>query len=99
MQPVEILKDLYFIERGFLNANHFVYRSENPILIDTAYIADFDETAGATTSGAINVFKINPTVILHCIRSVRISSMLEMIGLPGGNTLTRKLISLTAPEP
>jgi hypothetical protein len=47
MQPVEILKDLYFIERGFLNANHFVYRSENPILIDTAYIADFDETAGA----------------------------------------------------
>ena len=46
MQPFEILKDLFFIERGYLNANHFVYRSGQPILIDTAYIADFAETAG-----------------------------------------------------
>jgi hypothetical protein len=44
MQPVEIIKDLFFIERGFLNGNHFVFRSEKPILIDTAYIADFKET-------------------------------------------------------
>jgi hypothetical protein len=28
LQAVEILKNLFFIERGFLNANHFVYRSE-----------------------------------------------------------------------
>jgi hydroxyacylglutathione hydrolase len=41
----EILEDLFFIQRGYLNANHFVYRSEAPILIDTAYKADFDETA------------------------------------------------------
>jgi len=40
----EILKDLFFIERGFLNGNHFVYRSESPVLIDTGYISGFDDT-------------------------------------------------------
>ena len=40
----EVLKDLFFIERGYLNANHFVYRSQSPVLIDTGYIADLGET-------------------------------------------------------
>ena len=44
MAKNEILKDFFFIKRGYLNANHFVYRSESPILIDTGYIADFSET-------------------------------------------------------
>lgn len=44
MNAVEIMKDLFFVERGYLNANHFVYRSEQPILIDTGYISDFDMT-------------------------------------------------------
>jgi glyoxylase-like metal-dependent hydrolase (beta-lactamase superfamily II) len=44
MKPIEILTDLFFIERGYLNANHFVYRSPNPVLIDTAYIGDIEET-------------------------------------------------------
>ncbi|MBW2002424.1 MAG: MBL fold metallo-hydrolase [Deltaproteobacteria bacterium] len=44
MNAVEIMKDLFFIERGYLNSNHFVYRSEQPVLIDTGYIADFDVT-------------------------------------------------------
>lgn len=44
MAPIEILENLFFIERGYLNANHFVYRSPNPVLIDTAYIDDFEET-------------------------------------------------------
>ena len=38
---LEILEDLFFIERGYLNANHFVYRGDPPTLIDTGYIADF----------------------------------------------------------
>ncbi len=45
MAPIEIMKDLFFIERGYLNGNHFVYRSEDPVLIDTGYISDFDLTA------------------------------------------------------
>ncbi|MEW6614296.1 MAG: MBL fold metallo-hydrolase [Thermodesulfobacteriota bacterium] len=44
MNAVEIMKDLFFIERGYLNSNHFVYRSEQPALIDTGYVADFDIT-------------------------------------------------------
>ncbi len=45
MAPIEIMNDLFFIERGYLNGNHFVYRSEDPALIDTGYISDFDLTA------------------------------------------------------
>jgi glyoxylase-like metal-dependent hydrolase (beta-lactamase superfamily II) len=66
MQPVEILKDLYFIERGFLNANHFVYRSENPILIDTAYIADFDETEGLIAQLGVNLSDVQLIISTHC---------------------------------
>ncbi|MHC4446030.1 MAG: MBL fold metallo-hydrolase [Planctomycetota bacterium] len=44
MSALEVLPDLFFIERGYLNGNHFVYRSKEPILIDTAYVSDFDET-------------------------------------------------------
>ena len=44
VQPLEVLENLFFIERGWLNANHFVYVAENPILIDTAYKADADVT-------------------------------------------------------
>ncbi len=43
-QIIEILEDLFFIERGWLNANHFVHVSKKPILIDTAYKADADVT-------------------------------------------------------
>ena len=44
VQPIEILENLFFIERGWLNANHFVHVSKKPILIDTAYKADADAT-------------------------------------------------------
>jgi glyoxylase-like metal-dependent hydrolase (beta-lactamase superfamily II) len=44
MAPVEIAKDLFFIQRGYLKANHFVWRGERPVLIDTGYKADFTET-------------------------------------------------------
>lgn len=44
MSCVEIMDNLFFFQRGYLNANHFVYRSEQPILIDTGYITDFQNT-------------------------------------------------------
>jgi len=49
MSALEIMKDLFFIERGYLNCNHFVYRSKEPILIDTAYISDFEITHRVNT--------------------------------------------------
>ena len=48
---MEILENLFFIERGWLNANHFVHVSKKPILIDTAYKAD----AGATIAQIIKL--------------------------------------------
>ncbi len=66
MQPVEILKDLFFIERGFLNGNHFAYRSEKPILIDTAYIADFDRTAQLITQLDIKLADVQLIISTHC---------------------------------
>lgn len=65
MKPIEILKDLFFIERGYLNANHFVYRSEKPILIDTAYIADFDKTRKLIQALGVNLQDINLIVSTH----------------------------------
>jgi hydroxyacylglutathione hydrolase len=66
MQLVEILDNLFFIERGYLNANHFVYRSRRPILIDTAYIADFAETAGLMAQLGVNLSDIQLIISTHC---------------------------------
>jgi glyoxylase-like metal-dependent hydrolase (beta-lactamase superfamily II) len=43
-RPLEILEDLYFIERGYLCANHFALRSPAPVLIDTGYKASWSRT-------------------------------------------------------
>lgn len=63
--PIEILEDLFFIERGYLNANHFVYRSKNPVLIDTAYIADFDETRRRINNLDIKLTDISLIISTH----------------------------------
>ena len=66
MKTTEVLKDLFFIERGYLNANHFVYRSERPILIDTGYIADFEDTAMLIDSVGVNLQNTRLIVTTHC---------------------------------
>ena len=66
MQPIEILKDLYFFERGFLNGNHFVFRAEKPILIDTAYVADFDETAALIGQLGVKLSDVHLIISTHC---------------------------------
>lgn len=40
----EICKNLFFIKRGWLNANHFVFNGNKKVLIDTGYIGYFEET-------------------------------------------------------
>lgn len=66
MHPVQILDDLYFIERGFLNGNHFVYRSENPILIDTAYVGGFDETTELIAELGVDLSDVKLIISTHC---------------------------------
>jgi len=61
----EILKDLFFIERGFLNGNHFVYRSDSPVLIDTGYISGFDETEELITRLGVNLPDISLIISTH----------------------------------
>ena len=65
MADNEIIKDLFFIERGFLNGNHFVYRSDAPVLIDTAYIADFDETEKSIARLGVNLADVSLIISTH----------------------------------
>jgi hydroxyacylglutathione hydrolase len=62
----EIMKDLFFIERGYLNANHFVYRAEHPVLIDTGYVSDFDITEKMITSLGVNIEDVRQIISTHC---------------------------------
>jgi glyoxylase-like metal-dependent hydrolase (beta-lactamase superfamily II) len=61
----EILKDLFFIERGYLNGNHFVYRSKSPILIDTGYVSDFNETERLITKLGVNISDVSLIINTH----------------------------------
>lgn len=62
----EIFKDFFFIQRGFLNGNHFVYRGESPILIDTGYLADLKETARLITELGVDLTHIDLIINTHC---------------------------------
>lgn len=65
MSSIEVMDDLFFIERGYLNGNHFVYRSKEAILIDTAYISDFDETARSIKELDVDIRDIRLIVNTH----------------------------------
>jgi hydroxyacylglutathione hydrolase len=65
MYQDEILKDLFFIERGYLNGNHFVYRSKAPVLIDTGYVADFNETARLIGGLGISISDVTLIINTH----------------------------------
>ncbi len=62
---VEVLPDLFFIERGYLNGNHFVYRDAAPVLIDTAYLRDFDETDRRLAELGVDLAKTRLIVSTH----------------------------------
>jgi len=66
VKAIEILKDFFFLERGYLNANHFAYRSREPILIDTAYIGDFSHTADRLSAVGIEMDRIGLIITTHC---------------------------------
>jgi glyoxylase-like metal-dependent hydrolase (beta-lactamase superfamily II) len=61
----EILKDLFFIERGYLSGNHFAYRSKAPILIDKGYISDFNETDRSITRLGVNLSDVSLIINTH----------------------------------
>jgi glyoxylase-like metal-dependent hydrolase (beta-lactamase superfamily II) len=67
-RTVEILKDLYFIERGYLNANHFVFAGYPPVLIDSGYLGDYEETVRRIeqTGAALKEIQTIYTTHIHC---------------------------------
>lgn len=66
MQPVELMKDLFFFERGYLNGNHFAFVDDRSILIDTAYIKDFDDTRALLESSGVDLGSVDTIVNTHC---------------------------------
>ncbi len=65
MSVYEILSDFFFIERGYLNGNHFVYSSEAPILIDTGYASGFHETEKRINGLGIRLSDISLIISTH----------------------------------
>lgn len=59
------LKRSIFFERGYLNGNHFVYRSKSPILIDTGYISDFNETERLITGLGVDLSDVSLIINTH----------------------------------
>ena len=63
---LEILKDLFFIQRGYLNANHFALKGPAPVLIDTAYVGGIDQTRELLVGLGIGFSDVRRIVNTHC---------------------------------
>lgn len=61
----EISKNLFFIERGWLNANHFVFNGKKKVLIDAGYITDFEETRKWIEGVGVDLKTIDLIVSTH----------------------------------
>ncbi len=66
MTPVEVLDDLFFFERGYLNANHLAFRGPQPVLIDTGYIRDQEKTLRSLAAVGIDPSDVHCIVSTHC---------------------------------
>ena len=65
MSTLEILDNLFFIERGYLNCNHLAYRAPAPVLIDSAYIGDFAETERLLQTIDISIADVSQIISTH----------------------------------
>ena len=65
MPCMEIMDDLFFVQRGYLNGNHFVYRSEASVLIDTAYVSHYSATEKLITDLGVDLSRITLIVNTH----------------------------------
>jgi hydroxyacylglutathione hydrolase len=62
---IEIMKDLFFVERGYLNGNHFVYRGRKPVLIDTGNVRNFDQTDQVITGLGVDPSSVKLIINTH----------------------------------
>jgi glyoxylase-like metal-dependent hydrolase (beta-lactamase superfamily II) len=61
-----VLDDFFFVERGYLNANHFVYRADEPVLIDTGYLSGFGETEQRIRDLGVELSRTGLIITTHC---------------------------------
>jgi len=61
----EIAENLFFVERGWLNANHFVFSGREKVLIDTGYISDFEVTKKVIRDLGVDLREVNLIVGTH----------------------------------
>jgi glyoxylase-like metal-dependent hydrolase (beta-lactamase superfamily II) len=61
----EIAQNFFFIERGWLNANHFVFNGREKVLIDTGYISDFEDTKKFIRDLGVDLREVNLIVGTH----------------------------------
>ncbi len=65
MNHIEILDNLFFIQRGYLSANHFVSRSARPSLIDTGYGGAWQETRRSIEALGVDLGDISLIINTH----------------------------------
>ena len=61
----QILPDFFFVERGWLNANHFVSLSNDNVLIDTGYAGGISETLQIFKNLGINLRTVDRIITTH----------------------------------
>lgn len=61
----EIAENFFFVERGWLNANHFVFNGREKVLIDTGYISDFEDTKKFIRDLGVDLRETNLIVGTH----------------------------------
>ncbi len=62
---LEIANNFYFIERGWLNGNHFVLTGPEPVLIDAAYITGREETLAVLDELGVETKAVAKIVLTH----------------------------------
>ncbi len=62
---IEIGPNLHFAERGWLNANHFIYNGSEPTLIDVGYHSGLEETLEIMARLGVEPSAVEKIVLTH----------------------------------
>lgn len=65
MAAVEVLSGLYFIQRGYLNGNHFAWNGPDPVLIDTAYAGGWPRTRAELAALGVEPKRVGLIISTH----------------------------------
>lgn len=65
MPNVEALTGLYFIQRGYLNGNHFALPGAEPVLIDTAYASGWERTIAELKALGVDPAEVRLIISTH----------------------------------